>query len=79
MTRRPAAHNGYSCCDRRDFLYASHRPTEHVPACRVLLISGNNAAAEMLERSEKAGFSFPLLAKPVHPHEILNFVKQSLA
>ena len=52
---------------------------EHAPACRVLLISGNNAAAELLERSEKAGFSFPLLAKPVHPQEILKFIKQSSA
>lgn len=47
---------------------------EHLPNCRVLLMSGNNAAVELLDRSAKAGFTFILLAKPVHPSEILTLI-----
>lgn len=49
---------------------------EHFPTCRVLLMSGNNAAAELIDRSAKAGFSFMLLAKPVHPNDILSLMSQ---
>lgn len=44
------------------------------PECRVLLISGNIQAGELLEQMEKKGFRFPLVAKPVHPAEILSFI-----
>jgi DNA-binding NtrC family response regulator len=47
---------------------------EHLPNCRVILMSGSNSAAELLNISERAGFSFPLLAKPVHPNEILALI-----
>lgn len=47
---------------------------ERYPKCRVFLMSGTNGAAELLDRSAKAGFSFTLLAKPVHPDEILDLI-----
>jgi len=41
------------------------------PECRVLLYSGQVHTAELLERAKKAGHEFEILAKPVHPAQIL--------
>jgi CheY-like chemotaxis protein len=49
------------------------------PDCAVLLISGQVATAQLLEKSKLAGYDFELLAKPVHPLEILNRVKSVFA
>lgn len=44
------------------------------PRCRVLLISGDVRTAELLEAMEGTGFDVPLVAKPVHPEEVLSFI-----
>jgi CheY-like chemotaxis protein len=44
------------------------------PACKVLLFSGQAATAEMLEEATSRGHRFELLAKPVHPLELLDKV-----
>jgi len=49
---------------------------EVLPSCRVLLISGNTMAGELLAGSQRQGHDFPILAKPVHPNEILEFLAQ---
>ena len=41
------------------------------PRCRVLLYSGQIHTAELLERAKKDGHEFEVLAKPVHPAQIL--------
>jgi YesN/AraC family two-component response regulator len=46
------------------------------PTCKVLLFSGQAATAEMLEEASSRGHSFELLAKPVHPLELLEKVAQ---
>jgi CheY-like chemotaxis protein len=43
------------------------------PDCRVLLFSGH-AQPQDLDDARKAGFNFPLLAKPVHPRTMLENV-----
>jgi CheY-like chemotaxis protein len=48
------------------------------PACQVLLFSGQAATAEMLKDASAHGHSFELLAKPVHPVELLGKVEQLL-
>jgi CheY-like chemotaxis protein len=48
----------------------------HFPSCKVLLFSGQAATAEMLEEASSLGHSFELLAKPVHPLELLEKVAQ---
>jgi DNA-binding NtrC family response regulator len=48
---------------------------EHYPACKVLLMSGNIATGELLEESHRNGRIYPIFAKPIHPAEILEFVK----
>jgi CheY-like chemotaxis protein len=46
------------------------------PACKVLLFSGQAATAEMLEEASSRGHRFELLAKPVHPLELLDKVAE---
>ena len=48
------------------------------PSCPVLLFSGQAAPAEMLEDASTHGHHFELLAKPVHPVDLLEKVKQLL-
>jgi CheY-like chemotaxis protein len=48
------------------------------PSCKVLLFSGQAATAEMLEDASTHGHDFELLAKPVHPVDLLEKVKQLL-
>jgi CheY-like chemotaxis protein len=44
------------------------------PGCRVLLFSGQAATAQILEDARIRGHKFQLLAKPVHPEELLEKV-----
>lgn len=48
-----------------------------LPSCKVLLISGNLDAAQLLNDSKEFGPAFPLLAKPVHPDSIFEFLGPS--
>jgi len=41
------------------------------PACKVLLMSGNTATTEFLNLAKDKGHDFAVMAKPVHPAEIL--------
>jgi len=44
---------------------------ERHPTCKVLLFSGRAATADLLEGFRRQGYDFELLAKPVHPNELL--------
>lgn len=52
--------------------------SEKFPACRILLLSGQAATAELLERAQKQGCRFPLLSKPIHPEKLLKKVAEML-
>lgn len=54
----------------------SHRFEEKFPTCRILLLSGNRGTAELLTESERLSRTHTILAKPVHPSEILEFLKK---
>jgi DNA-binding NtrC family response regulator len=41
------------------------------PECRVLLYSGQIHTADLLEKARNDGHKFEILAKPVHPTELL--------
>jgi CheY-like chemotaxis protein len=41
------------------------------PETRILLLSGNAATSELLHRAYREGQTFELLAKPVHPLQLL--------
>jgi len=49
-----------------------------VPSCRVLLFSGHASTADMLARARESGHDFAVLAKPLHPTELLAQISQSL-
>ena len=42
-----------------------------LPAIKILLFSGQAATADLLEKARKEGYEFDILAKPVHPQDLL--------
>jgi DNA-binding response OmpR family regulator len=44
---------------------------EDLPRTRVLLFSGQAATSELMRKAKAEGYSFELLAKPIHPDELL--------
>ncbi len=42
-----------------------------LPACKILLFSGQAATADLLDRARSQGHEFEILAKPVHPQDLL--------
>jgi DNA-binding NtrC family response regulator len=47
------------------------------PECRVLLYSGEIDTGGLLEQAKKGGHEFEILAKPVHPDELLERLRDS--
>jgi CheY-like chemotaxis protein len=45
------------------------------PTCKVLLFSGLAATADLLESARREGHDFVLLAKPIHPNDLLAAIK----
>jgi len=43
-----------------------------LPSIKVLLFSGQAATADLLEKARRDGYEFDILAKPVHPQDLLN-------
>ena len=44
---------------------------EVLPSIKILLFSGQAATADLLERARTQGHEFEILAKPVHPTDLL--------
>ena len=42
-----------------------------LPGIKVLLFSGQAATADLLEKARAQGYEFEILAKPVHPQDLL--------
>jgi CheY-like chemotaxis protein len=42
-----------------------------VPNIKILLFSGQAATADLLEKARTQGYEFEILAKPVHPQDLL--------
>ena len=42
-----------------------------LPSCKILLFSGQAATADLLESARAKGHEFEILAKPVHPQDLL--------
>jgi DNA-binding response OmpR family regulator len=43
-----------------------------LPKVKILLFSGQAATADLLETARSKGYDFEILAKPVHPQDLLN-------
>lgn len=50
---------------------AAIRIREMLPSCKILLFSGQAATADLLDQAARAGHQFEILAKPVHPQDLL--------
>ena len=50
---------------------AAIRIRQLLPGCKILLFSGQAATAELLEKARQEGHEFEILAKPVHPQDLL--------
>jgi len=51
---------------------------ELLPLCKVLLFSGVPDTADLLSKSAAQGHTFQVLAKPIHPTELINEVVDSI-
>ncbi len=49
---------------------------KELPGCRVLLFSGQAATADLLADARGRGYDFDILAKPVHPEELLRRLEE---
>jgi CheY-like chemotaxis protein len=46
-----------------------------LPRCKILLFSGQAATADLLEQARAQGHQFDIVAKPVHPQDLLAKLK----
>jgi DNA-binding NtrC family response regulator len=44
------------------------------PRCRILLFSGQTATSGLMEAARMKGHNFELLAKPIHPEDLLDAI-----
>ena len=54
------------------------RVREQLPTCQVLLLTGQAAAVELMQRARDAGHDFDILNKPIHPDELLRWVARRM-
>lgn len=55
-----------------DGICAAIRIQELLPRIKILLFSGQAATADLLEKARAQGHEFEILAKPVHPQDLLS-------
>jgi CheY-like chemotaxis protein len=53
--------------------------TEKWPDCRILLLSGQALTSDLLAGAAKKGYTFAIVAKPVHPAMLLGRASEILA
>jgi CheY-like chemotaxis protein len=58
-----------------DGIEAAIHIRDFLPGCKILLFSGQAATADLLENARAQGHDFEILAKPVHPSELLAKLK----
>jgi DNA-binding NtrC family response regulator len=52
---------------------------QNAPGCRVLLFSGQASTANLFEAARENGYDFEVLAKPVHPSDLLKKIRMETA
>jgi CheY-like chemotaxis protein len=53
--------------------------TMKLPECKILLFSGQATTANLLKQAEKHGRTFEILAKPVHPVDLIKKLRTCLS
>jgi CheY-like chemotaxis protein len=51
---------------------------EMLPACRIVLISGQGMVYDMMETARARGYDFDLLMKPMHPLDLIEYLRRVL-
>ena len=51
---------------------AAIRITAMLPACKILLFSGQAKTVDLLKQARLRGYDFEIIAKPVHPRDLLD-------
>jgi len=51
---------------------------ERIPAIKVVLLSGQASTAHLLEEYKADGYQFEILAKPVHPTKLIQYINKRL-
>lgn len=46
------------------------------PATRIVLFSGQAGVSEILEEAQQRGYTFELLAKPIHPEDLIRRLRE---
>ncbi|HJS99066.1 MAG TPA: response regulator [Terriglobales bacterium] len=54
------------------------RVREVLPSCEVLLLTGQAAAVDLMQRARAEGHDFDILNKPIHPDELLRWVSRRM-
>lgn len=54
------------------------RVREQLPDCQILLLTGQAAAVDLMQRARAAGHEFDILNKPIHPEELLRWVERRI-
>lgn len=49
------------------------------PRCKVLLFSGQAATEDLRAKARRSGYEFELLAKPVHPEDLIKKIKDIMS
>lgn len=49
--------------------------TKVVPACRIILFSGQAATVDLLEKAQRDGYRFDILAKPIKPDQLIDVIR----
>jgi CheY-like chemotaxis protein len=47
-----------------------------LPSIKILLFSGQAATADLLEKARAQGYEFEILAKPIHPQDLLSRLRE---
>jgi CheY-like chemotaxis protein len=42
-----------------------------LPSCRIVLLSGQSITAEFLDHAREQGYEFEIIAKPLHPDQLI--------
>ena len=46
-----------------------------LPECRVILFSGQASTADLLDKAKEQGYQFEIIAKPIHPKDLLKMLR----
>ena len=50
-----------------------------LPSCRIVLLSGQAVAADLLDEARERGHEFEILAKPLHPNLLIAHLRREAA